>query len=100
MTQTYKFTVELTQAEYDAMSYAAADHQTWLDNAIHSRCGAAIEEIVHIAVQQCLANNIQIPGTKDDIVTLAFSKGWVKPMTPRQVDSANATPVSTSVSGQ
>jgi hypothetical protein len=32
---------------------------------------------VTIAVQKCLETNTQIPGSKDDIVKLAFDMGWV-----------------------
>jgi len=72
------YTITLTEAENSALSYSALSQQEWIDNAVHNRCRIAIEEIVGIVVQQCLTNNVQIPGTKDDIVLLGFSKGWVK----------------------
>jgi hypothetical protein len=87
MTQTYNFTVTLTQAEYDSLSYVVAEHQDWIDTAVHERCRLAMEEIVQLAVQKCLANNIQIPGTKDDIVTLAFTQGWIKTGAQRNADA-------------
>jgi hypothetical protein len=33
---------------------------------------------VQITVEKCLENGVQIPNNKDDMVELAFSKGWVK----------------------
>jgi hypothetical protein len=81
------YTVTLSEAENDALAYAAFSQQEWIDNAVHERCRLAIEEIVGIVVQQCLANNVQIPGTKDDIVVLGFNKGWIKSGAERQAEA-------------
>ena len=72
------YTVTLTQAEDMALSWAALSQQEWIDNAAHNRCRIAIEEIVKICVEKCLETGTQIPGSKDDMVLLAFEKGWVK----------------------
>lgn len=71
------YIVTLSAAEDAALSYAAASQQEWINNAVHERCRIAIEEIVNITVQKCLETNIQIPNSKDDMVTLAFEQGWV-----------------------
>jgi hypothetical protein len=73
-----QYTVTLTLAEDLALGYASSSQQDWIDNAIHERCRIAIEEIVKICVEKCLASNIQIPGSKDAMVELAFAQGWVK----------------------
>ena len=73
-----EYTIHLTDAEDLALSYVAAVQQEWINNAIENRCRTAIDEIVKICVDKCLEQNIAIPGTRDDIVTLAFTKGWVK----------------------
>ena len=72
------YQIALTAAEDAALSYVAFSQDDWIQNAVHERCRVAIEEIVGIAVQACLQEGVQIPGTKDDIVALAFEKGWVK----------------------
>jgi hypothetical protein len=82
-----QYQITLTAAEDAALSYAAFSQDDWIQNAVHERCRVAIEEIVAITVQQCLANNVQIPGTKDDIVALAFEKGWVKTAAQRQAEA-------------
>ena len=92
MANTYNFTVTLTQAEYDALSYAVLDHQTWIDNVVHERCRVAIDDIVQIGVQKCLAGGIQLPTTKDEIVVMAYDKGWIKTGAQRNADAANTTP--------
>jgi hypothetical protein len=82
MTKTY--TMTLTETEDKALSYVAYSQQDWMDNAVHERCRIAIEEIVALTVQQCLANNVQIPGSKDEMVELAFAQGWVMTAAQRQ----------------
>jgi hypothetical protein len=73
-----EYTVTLTEAEDKALSYVVLSQQDWIDNAVHERCRVAIEEIVKICVEKCLETNTQIPGSKDDMVLLAFENGWVK----------------------
>jgi hypothetical protein len=62
------YTVTLSAAEDKALSYVAFSQQEWIDNAVHHRCYAAIEEIVAAEVQRLLAAGQAITGTKDDIV--------------------------------
>ena len=76
----YDYTVILTQAEDQALSYVALSQNDWIQHAAHERCRVAIDEIVQICVAKCLETGTPIPGTKDEMVTLSFSKGWVKPL--------------------
>ena len=71
------YTVTLSNAEDLALNYVSLTANDWIQNAVHERCRIAIDEIVAITVQKCLDNNIQIPGSKDAMVELAFEKGWV-----------------------
>jgi hypothetical protein len=73
-----QYTITLSEAEDLALSHVALSQQDWIDNAIHERCRTAIEDIVKICVEKCLENNIQIPGSKDDMVILAFEQEWIK----------------------
>ncbi len=79
-----QYNITLSGAEDKALSYAAISQQDWIDNAVHERCRIAIDEIAKICVEQCLANNIQIPGSKDAMVDLAFQNGWVISAADRQ----------------
>ena len=85
------YTVTLTDAEDAALSYIALSQQDWIDNAVHERCRIAIEEIVALTVQKCLETNTQIPGSKDEIVELAFDQGWVKTGVQRNAESLTAS---------
>ena len=81
-----EYTVTLTAAEDAALSAVALSQQEWIDNAVKERARLAIEEIVGLVVQKCLESNVAIPGSKDEMVTLAFSQGWVKSAAQRQAE--------------
>jgi glycine cleavage system H lipoate-binding protein len=71
------YTITLTDTEKAAMEYVAHDPQTWVENALKERAKVAIDEIVKIAVEKFLAANESIPGSKDEIVAAAYSRGWI-----------------------
>ena len=75
MSTTYNIT--LTDAEHQALGYAAVDPEEWISNAVKQRVRIAVDEIVKIAVDKFLEANETIPGSKDEIVAEAFSRGWV-----------------------
>ena len=81
------YTITLTAAEDAALSHAAFSQDDWIQNAVHERCRIAIEEIVALTVQKCLETNTQIPGSKDEMVVLAFANGWVKTAAQRQAEA-------------
>jgi hypothetical protein len=81
-----QYTITLTAAENAALSYVAASQQEWIENAVHERCRIAIDELVKITVEKCLETGIQLPGTKDDIIMLAFEQGWVKTAEQRKTE--------------
>lgn len=65
------YTIELSEAEDKALSIVALDQNEWIQNAVHNRCTAAIEEIVQAEVQRLLSEGKPITGSKDDIVLAA-----------------------------
>jgi hypothetical protein len=73
-----QYTLNLTPSENTALGYVAASPQEWIDNAVHNRCRIAIDEIVALSVERCLAAGIQLPGSKDEIVLLAKNQGWLE----------------------
>lgn len=75
---TYEYTVILTEAENEALSYVAISQNDWIQHAAHERCRVAIDEIVPICVEKCIETGTPIPGSKDEMVILAFNEGWVK----------------------
>jgi hypothetical protein len=72
------YTITLTDAENTALENAAASPQEWIDNVVHNRCRIAIDEIVALSVERCSAAGIQIPGSKEEIVLLAKTQGWLE----------------------
>lgn len=82
-----QYTIILTNAEDKALSYASVSQDEWIQNVVHNRCRIAIDEIVAITVQKCLETGTQIPGSKDEMVDLAFAQGWVKTAAQRQAEA-------------
>ena len=89
------YTITLSEAEDAALAYVALSQSDWIQNAAHERCRIAIEEIVQITVQKCLQNGTQIPGSKEEMVALAFAQGWVKTAAQRQAEVAATAPEGT-----
>ena len=81
-----EYTVTLTAAEDKALAAVALSQQDWIDNAVHERARVAIEEIVGLVVQKCLESGVSIPGSKDEMVELAYAQGWVKSAVDRQAE--------------
>ena len=71
------YTVTLTETEKLAMEYIAYEPQEWVENVVKERARIAIDEIVKISVEKFLEINESIPGSKDEIVSQAYSRGWV-----------------------
>ena len=60
------------------MECVCFDVNDWIQNICHERARIAQEEVMKIAINMFIENNIQIPMTKDDIIIEAFKRGWVK----------------------
>lgn len=86
------YTVEYTDTENQAMAYAAADVNDWIQNAAHERARIAIDEIVKLAVEKFLEAGQSIPGSREEIVAAAFANGWVKTAAQRNEEALANTP--------
>ena len=81
------YTITISAAEDAALSHVALSQNDWIQNAVHERCRIAVDEIVQVTVQKCLQTGTQIPGSKDEMVALAFAQGWVKTAAQRQAEA-------------
>ena len=90
MTQTIQ--IELTDTQFKGLEYAALSPQEWADNAVTERCRIANDEIVDITVKHCLDNGIQVPATRELIVTYAFDNDIVKTAAVRNAEAQAAIP--------
>ena len=81
------YTITLTDTEDKALAYAAASQQDWIDNLVHNRCRIAIDDIVKLAVDKFIAAGESMPGDKDQIVAIAFERGWVKTAAQRNAEA-------------
>lgn len=81
------YTITLTDTEDKALAYAAASQQDWIDNLVHNRCRIAIDDIVKLAVDKFIAAGESMPGDRDQIVAIAFERGWVKTAAQRNEEA-------------
>ena len=80
-------TVELTETQLKGLEYAAVSPQDWADNALTNRARIANDEIVQLAMNYYLDNEIQAPTTREAIVADAFTRGIVKTAAVRQQEA-------------
>lgn len=80
------YQITLTSTEDAALSFVALSQDDWIQNAVHERARVAIEEIVQLTVAKCLETGTAIPGSKEEMVELAFAQGWVKSAADRQAE--------------
>ena len=80
-------TIALTDTQMKGLEYAALSPQEWAENAVTERARIAIDEIVQVTVAKCLETGTQLPGSKDEMVDLAFAQGWVKTAAERQAEA-------------
>lgn len=85
-------TITLTSTQLKGLEYAALSPQDWADNAVTERARIANDEIVDIAVKYCLDNGVQVPATREAIVTYAFDNSLVKTAAQRNADAAADLP--------
>tara|TARA_R110002073_G_scaffold335852_2_gene529237 strand:+ start:560 stop:829 length:270 start_codon:yes stop_codon:yes gene_type:complete len=76
MAKTY--TIELTDVQDKALSFACYSQQEWIDNAVTARANAAIDDIVSINMSSCNKDAIAIATGVDAQVTQAFTKNYVR----------------------
>ena len=69
-----QYTVTLTEAQDKAFRHIAVDPQEYIENAILSRCRAAIDEIARAEIERKLVAGETISGSKEEIVLAANIK--------------------------
>lgn len=74
-------TITLTDTEYKGLQSVAVDPQEWITNAATNRARIAVDDIVKLYTNRALDEGVSIPGTRDEIVTDAFARGWVSILT-------------------
>ena len=82
--------ITMTEAEAKALSYSHTDFDFYLSSIAAGQVNLAVDEIAKIAIDKCLETGTQIPGSKDEMVDLAFAQGWVKTAAERQAEAEAA----------
>ena len=73
-----EYKIILTETENKAMQYIAYDVQEWIENVVKERARIATDEIVKLAVDKFLEYGQSIPGSKDDIVSAAYTNNLIQ----------------------
>lgn len=71
-------TIEIADVQLKGLQYAALDPVEWVTTTVTERARVANDEIVSIAVQHCLDNNIAMPSSREELVDYAFANNLVK----------------------
>lgn len=73
-----EYKVIFSEAEDMAMKNISYSVDDWIQNVCHQRANKAIDAIVERSLPKFFQAGLQIPSSKEDIVLLAFEKGWEK----------------------
>lgn len=71
-------TIEVTDAEYQSLEYAAVSPQEWTDVAVKNRARIAGDEIISQLIQYCNDNSIAIATGRDAQIAQAYELNVVK----------------------
>lgn len=80
-------TITLTPTQYKGLEYAALSPEDWAINAVTERARIANDEIVKLTTEHCLDNGIQLPTTREAVVTYAFDNDIVKTAAERNAEA-------------
>lgn len=89
-----EITITLTDTQLLGLKHVALDPQEWIQNAATNRARQANDEIVELTVKHCLDNGIQIPATRELIVSYAYDSGLVTTAAEKQQQFLASKPVS------
>lgn len=71
-------TTEITDSEFKALEYIAADPVNYFKEWVAHRAFVATEDIVSLVTTHCLDNGVSIPGTREAMVTFAYDNNLIK----------------------
>jgi hypothetical protein len=72
-----QITINLTDHQYKCFTYSEIDPEFLFNSIAIGRSNQAETEIVSLAIQKLLEIGEQIPNSKEEIVNLAFDRGYV-----------------------
>ena len=72
-------TIEITDSEFKALEYIAADPNNWIRQLVQHRASLATNDIVSLVTEHCLDNSISIPGTREAMITFAYDNNLIQP---------------------
>jgi hypothetical protein len=91
MAKTY--TIILSDAEDRALNYVSISSEEWIQNAIHSRCRIAIDEMVKDEIERKFALGEEISGSKEEVVLQSPLKSAAERQTELRQEQENYEPL-------
>lgn len=79
-------TITLTETQIKGLEYVALSPSDWANNAVTERARVAIDDIVTLYTTKALNEGVQIPSTREEIVSDAFARSWVKTVAQRDAE--------------
>jgi hypothetical protein len=71
-------TIELTETQIKGLESVALSPSDWANNVVTERARVAIDDIVTLYTNKALNEGVQIPSTREEIVSDAFARSWAK----------------------
>lgn len=81
-------TIELTETQIKGLESVALSAADWADNVVTERARVAIDDIVTLYTNKALNEGVQIPSTREEIVSDAFARSWVKTIAQQDAELA------------
>jgi len=81
-------TIELTETQIKGLESVALSPSDWADNVVTERARVAIDDIVTLYTNKALNEGVQIPSTREEIVSDAFARSWVKTIAQQDAELA------------
>lgn len=72
------YLVSLSVIEQLAVDAVTDDAAVWITQLVQKNCQQLVDHLVHDAVDRCLARDLPIPPTKEEIIKLSVTRGWAK----------------------
>jgi hypothetical protein len=72
------YLVSLNTVEQLAVDAVADDAAVWITQLVQKNCQILIDQLVHDTVDRCLARDLPIPPTREEIIKLSVTRGWAK----------------------
>lgn len=87
------YSITFSELEELGMQYVCADTNDWVNNACKERARLAVEEAFNDAVNAFISRGEAMPGSKEEIIKLAYQKGYIIPYKDHYIGNTTPTQI-------